>query len=84
LAIARALVHDPPLLLFDEPFVHLDTPGTEWLMTLLTELHRRGRTLCFVTHQPEQIRPLATRVLELRAGKVYEVADASRLSSRAA
>jgi heme ABC exporter ATP-binding subunit CcmA len=73
LAIARALIHDPPLLLFDEPFVHLDTPGTEWLMTLLTELRRRGRTLCFVTHQPKIVRRMATRVLELRAGKVCDV-----------
>ena len=73
LDIARSLVHDPPLLLLDEPFTHLDAAGTEWLVGLLVELRTRGHTLCFVTHEREKLRLLATRVLELRGGKVFDV-----------
>ena len=73
LAVARALIHDPPLLLLDEPFTSLDAAGAEWLLTLLTDLRDRGRTICFVTHEQEKIRCLAQRVLELREGKVYDV-----------
>jgi ABC-type multidrug transport system ATPase subunit len=72
LAVARALIHDPPLLLLDEPFTGLDAGGAEWLATLLAELRDRGRTICFVTHEREKIRRLAQRVLELREGKLYE------------
>jgi ABC-type multidrug transport system ATPase subunit len=73
LALARALIHDPPLLLLDEPFTCLDASGAEWLATLLIELRDRGRTICFVSHEQEEIRRLAHRVIELREGKVYDV-----------
>jgi heme exporter protein A len=73
LAIARALIHDPPLMLLDEPFSSLDAAGSQWLATLLTDLHNCGRTICFVTHEEEKVRRLARRVLELREGKVYDV-----------
>jgi heme exporter protein A len=73
LAVARALIHDPPLLLLDEPFTGLDAGGAEWLLKLLADLHDRGRTICFVTHEEEKSRRLAQRVLELRESKVYDV-----------
>jgi ABC-type multidrug transport system ATPase subunit len=73
LAVARALIHDPALLLLDEPFTSLDTEGAEWLVALLADLRDEGRTICFVTHEQEKIRRLAQRVLQLRDGKVYDV-----------
>jgi heme ABC exporter ATP-binding subunit CcmA len=73
LAIARALIHDPPLMLLDEPFSSLDAAGSQWLTTLLVDLRNRGRTICFVTHEEAKVRCLASRVLELRDGKVYDV-----------
>ena len=76
LAVARALIHDPPVLLLDEPFSSLDAAGTQWLLALLADLHDRGRTICFVTHEQEMTRCLAQRVLELREGKVYDVTTA--------
>ena len=88
LAVARALIHDPPLLLLDEPFAGLDAAGAEWLLTLLADLRDRGHTICFVTHEQEKIRRLAQRVLELRGGKVYDVTatqdEHRRLQNRAA
>jgi heme exporter protein A len=75
LDIARCLVHDPPLMLLDEPFTHLDAAGTQWLAGLLVELRTGGQTLCFVTHDRQMVALLATRVLELRRGKVFDVTD---------
>jgi heme exporter protein A len=76
LAVARALIHDPALLLLDEPFTSLDTAGTEWLLTLLADLRDRGRTICFVAHEQEKVRRLAQRVLELRDGRIYDITGA--------
>jgi ABC-type multidrug transport system ATPase subunit len=87
LAVARALIHDPPLLLLDEPFTSLDATGDQWLSTLLADLRGRGRTICFVTHEQEKTRRLADRVLQLREGKVYDVTaaqDAHHPRARAA
>jgi ABC-type multidrug transport system ATPase subunit len=73
LSLARALIHDPPLVLLDEPFTCLDSAGAEWLLALLVDLRDRGRTICFVAHEREEIQRLAHRVIELRDGKVYDV-----------
>jgi len=76
LAIARAMIHDPPILLLDEPFTALDAAGAEWLLTLLTDRRDRGHTILFITHEGEKIQRLAQRVLELRGGTVWDVTAA--------
>jgi ABC-type multidrug transport system ATPase subunit len=72
LAIVRALVHDPPILLLDEPFSGLDEGATGWLLGLLRELRARGRTVCFSTHDRQKAESLADRVLHLSAGHAEE------------
>ena len=62
LAIARALVHQPEVLLLDEPFYGLDDPGVTDVARLLTELVGQGRSIVLVTHQLERLIQLATRV----------------------
>jgi len=74
-SIARALVHEPQLLLADEPFAGLDAPSIEGLETLLRRLHERGRTVLMVNHDIPQSLALATRAIVLRGGQV--VADAA-------
>jgi heme ABC exporter ATP-binding subunit CcmA len=81
LAIARALIHAPPLLLLDEPFTALDTAGVAWLQTLLADRHNRGHAICFVSHDRQKIGHLAQRVLELREGRVYEITETQNESS---
>jgi ABC-type multidrug transport system ATPase subunit len=61
-AIARALIHDPALLLLDEPFTGLDAVAADRLREQLAAQHRAGRTLVIVTHQAAEAWDLATRV----------------------
>jgi len=64
LALCRALLHEPRLLLLDEPFNALDAEGVELLQRELGTL-RAERTLVIATHEPERLTPLATGRLAL-------------------
>lgn len=68
-AIARALVNDPVIILADEATGNLDTRTSFSILTLFQELHRRGRTIIFVTHNPE-LSDYSSRNIVLRDGKV--------------
>ena len=70
LAIARALVHDPGILLLDEPLNNLDEPGAEVVLQLIDELAERGRAIAVVTHQFERIAAVATSVGFLVGGSL--------------
>src|SRR5215831_8916966 len=67
--IARALINDPKIVLADEPTGNLDAQNEEIVLRLLRELHRQGRTIVMVTHDPVVAR-LADRRLELHHGKI--------------
>ena len=68
-AIARALVNDPSLILADEPTGNLDTSSGIVVMQLLSDLHRSGRTVLVVTHDPRMMR-FATHKIFLLDGKM--------------
>ncbi|WP_169169801.1 ATP-binding cassette domain-containing protein [Acidovorax sp. SRB_24] len=70
-ALARALIMDPPLLLLDEPTAGLDPNGADEFCTLLRELHATlGLTMVMVTHDLDTLFALATRVAVLADKKV--------------
>jgi len=69
-AIARALVHDPSVLLLDEPFTGLDRRAAERLTRRLEALRRRGCTIVLVTHDVERAAQLADSAVVLARGRV--------------
>ena len=70
LAIARGLVHDPHLLLLDEPFAGLDARAANRLAEQLAALHAAGRTLVLVTHDLKRAAELSDRAIVLAAGRI--------------
>ncbi|MEA4836422.1 MAG: ABC transporter ATP-binding protein [Anaeromusa sp.] len=70
-AIARALVNDPPILIADEPTGNLDTKSSLEIMDIFTALHRHGRTLIMVTHEPD-IAAYALRTIQMRDGQIVQ------------
>ena len=68
-AIARALVNNPKLIIADEPTGNLDSAGSRLVMELLSEIHKMGNTIIFVTHNPELTR-YATRVVYMHDGTI--------------
>jgi heme exporter protein A len=70
LAVARALVHRPQLLLADEPFTGLDRGGVELLAQLLDEERRGGALVVVVTHDFDAVAPLVDRVIVLARGRL--------------
>ena len=78
---ARAIVHEPDVLLADEPFTGLDVVGAKALTSLLLESRKRGAALVLVTHNVEEGLSLATHAAIMSRGKL--VAWESRSSIEA-
>jgi len=66
-AIARALANDPPVLLMDEPTGNLDSQSEKEVMSYISEVHKAGKTVVFVTHSNE-IASKADLIFEIRDG----------------
>ena len=69
LAIARAIVNDPPLILADEPTGTLDTHTGQEIMEVFLRLNAQGQTIFMVTHNPENA-ALAHRTIRIRDGRI--------------
>jgi putative ABC transport system ATP-binding protein len=73
-AVARALINDPPLILADEPTGNLDSFSGLAIMQLLSDLHKAGKTIIVVTHDP-RMRQFATNMVFLLDGNIVSEAD---------
>ena len=69
-ALARALVHEPVILLADEPTGNLDPKNSWEIMNLLEEVNKNGTTVVVVTHNIEIVKAMKKRVIELKNGEV--------------
>ncbi len=74
IAIARALVNDPALVLADEPTGNLDPDLSLEIMNLLREINAGGTTVLVATHDRELIRLVGRRTVTLDQGRVVEIA----------
>jgi heme exporter protein A len=72
-SVARAMVHEPTLVLLDEPYSGLDDAGAQALTSLLQTLKARGGTLIVVTHNVGEALALATRAAIMTAGRFARV-----------
>lgn len=68
-AIARALINNPSIIIADEPTGNLDSANSRLVMELLSDIHKMGNTILFVTHNPELTR-YATRVVYMHDGEI--------------
>ena len=79
-AIARALVNDPVILLADEATGNLDTRTSFEIMSLFQKLNNEGKTIAFVTHEPD-IAAFTTRTIQLRDGHIIKDVRVEPLSA---
>lgn len=82
IAIARALVLDPKILLIDEPTSALDKENTKKVEELLKDLHQRGLTLILITHDLPFAKAMCQRVIELSDGSLVYDGSATEYFSK--
>ncbi len=76
LAIARGLLHDPDIVLLDEPFTGLDRRSGDRLLRRMSALHDEGRSVLWVTHDPARAAAVSHHVLVLERGGIAHRAQA--------
>ncbi|TES92771.1 MAG: ABC transporter ATP-binding protein [Candidatus Cloacimonadota bacterium] len=76
-AVARALVNEPMVILADEPTGNLDTKTGIEIMRLFAELHKKGKTVIVVTHDPE-VAEFTERIVHIRDGVIVKDEDNGR------
>lgn len=82
LALAIALLADPPVLLLDEPTANLDAKARSDYLSLLAALHHEGKTIIFASHRIEEVETLADYVLLLDHGNLTETISPEELRAR--
>jgi len=82
LALAIALLGDPPILLLDEPTANLDAAARQDFLALLEDLKAEGKALVFASHRPGEVLRLADRVLLLDQGKLVAESEPEDLMTR--
>jgi len=82
LALALALLGDPPVMVMDEPTSNLDTAAREQLLHLLEQVKAAGKTIIFTSHRIEEVETLADRVVVMEQGKVRFTCGAPELPQR--
>jgi heme exporter protein A len=75
LTIARAILHNPPLLLLDEPYTGLDQASAQNLSALLREVALSGRAVVMTTHELGRGLDGVTRFMQVEQGKLKEIRD---------
>ena len=80
LTVARALLHDPDILLMDEPYTGLDQQGCKLLNQILIEENQAGRLILITTHELDYARQIADRFVTLHLGQIADEFENHELS----
>ncbi|MDF1520656.1 MAG: heme ABC exporter ATP-binding protein CcmA [Brevefilum sp.] len=72
LSVARSLLHDPEVLLLDEPYTGLDKQGAQFLDKRLQSLHQQAKTIFLAAHRPHRLLSFASHVAWLKDGLIVE------------
>jgi heme exporter protein A len=83
LSIARALIHDPDLVLLDEPYTGLDQHASRMLRGILDQVRGQGRTVVMVTHHLEEGLEVSSRITIMASGRMAWDAPTASLSREA-
>jgi heme ABC exporter ATP-binding subunit CcmA len=75
LAVGRAFLHDPEVLLLDEPFTALDDRAIAVLQSMIKDMRDRGRTIIMSTHQLREALELASHVALLQRGQIVHMGE---------
>ena len=70
-SIARTVVHDPPVLIFDEPTVGLDVLNAIEMQKLIAQFRAEGKTIIFSTHIMSEAEKLCDRIAIIHRGKIH-------------
>jgi sodium transport system ATP-binding protein len=81
-SIARAVVHDPPILIFDEPTAGLDILVADALLTYIEECRRQGKCVVFSTHVMSEAERLCDRIAIIHRGRILSVGSLDELRER--
>jgi ABC-2 type transport system ATP-binding protein len=79
LNLAAAVIHDPELLLLDEPTVGVDPQSRNSIFDSILELHRQGRTIIYTTHYMEEAERLCDRIAIVDAGRLLALGTLDEL-----
>lgn len=80
LSLIRALLHDPAILLLDEPYTGLDREAAHFLDDRLRSLYEAGRTILLAAHRPQRLLSIASHIAWLKDGRIIQHLPAARLS----
>jgi heme exporter protein A len=81
-SIARAIVHQPSVVLLDEPYTGLDAAGSAALTEMLQVLRQARAALVLVTHNVDEGLAVASRAAVMLAGKIVRLDESDRLDAR--
>ena len=76
LSLARAVLHDPELMLLDEPFSNVDVHSAREMAAVLGRVRDQGKTIFVVTHQAPLMEAVADEFVQMAAGQIVFAADA--------
>ncbi len=83
MSLARAILHDPKILLLDEPFSNVDVPSAKDMVGLLQGMRNSGKTIFVVTHQALLLEGVADEFVWMQAGQIVDrTASAAQRASR--